>query len=375
MVLLIGNYRPDQWHSMLRFNQMMLDGLQACGVEAQLIRPPAVFGRITIFGKGVAKWLGYVDKFVLFRRQLRRALAARPSVVHICDHSNAVYASAVQGSPLVITCHDLLAVRGALNEKTDSVPSRTGRILQRWILRGLNRADVVACVSSATAADAQRLIPARDGRPRLTVVELGLNYPYHRLPTVLAAERLRPVRDLKPGGRFILHVGSNTPRKNREGLLRMVARCAERLDAQIVFAGEALPEKLRQQAVELNIADRIVEIVDPPTEVLEALYSSAFAFLFPSRFEGFGWPVIEAQACGCPVVCSSIAPVGDIAGAGALQREPQDEAGFAEDLLRLADPKEHQYWSEKALENAARFSSARMIDKYREIYRTLAPAC
>src|SRR6266705_5399900 len=70
MVLLIGSYLPDQWQSMLRFGQMMLDGLRGCGVAARLIHPPAVFGRIRVFGVTAAKWLGYIDKFVLFRCRL-----------------------------------------------------------------------------------------------------------------------------------------------------------------------------------------------------------------------------------------------------------------------------------------------------------------
>jgi len=67
--------------------------------------------------------------------------------------------------------------------------------------------------------------------------------------------------------------------------------------------------------------------------------------------------------------------MADVAGTGALLREPDDEAGFAADLLRLADPGERERWSIKALENAKRFSAARMISEYRELYRSLAPAC
>src|SRR5689334_6124910 len=112
MVLLIGNYLLDQQQSMQRFNAMMLQGLRDSGVEAELIRPPAVLGRIRALGPLAAKWFGYVDKFILFRWRLSRKLAARPALVHICDHSNATYARQARKFPLVITCHDLLAVRG-----------------------------------------------------------------------------------------------------------------------------------------------------------------------------------------------------------------------------------------------------------------------
>jgi glycosyltransferase involved in cell wall biosynthesis len=375
MVLLIGNYLPDQQQSMLRFNEMMLQGLRERGVEAELVRPPALLGRIRALGATAAKWLGYVDKFILFRWRLWRKLADRPVLVHICDHSNAPYAGPARRFPLIITCHDMLAVRGGLGEETDCPASITGQILQRWILRGLRRADIVACDSRATREDAQRLIASTTNKPRITVVEVGLNYPYKRLPNDVVDARLQGIADLKLAGRFIMHVGSNLRRKNREGALRIFAKCAVALDAQMVFVGEGLSESLRAQAHDLQIENRIIDVASASNEVLEALYNRAYALLYPSRFEGFGWPIIEAQACGCPVVASSAGPMADVAGTGALLREPEDEAGFAADLLRLADPDERKRWSTKALENAKRFSAARMISEYCELYRSLAPAC
>src|ERR1700682_1454974 len=175
MVLLIGNYAPDQQQSMLRFNQMMLQGLRDCGVNAELIRPPAFFGKLRALGPTIGKWLPPNDKFVLFRWRLSRKLAWRPALVHICDHSNAPYARSASRFPLVITCHDMLAVRGGLGEDTDCPASLTGRILQRWILRGLGRADVVACDSPATAEDAKRLIVPKNNKPRITLIEIGLS--------------------------------------------------------------------------------------------------------------------------------------------------------------------------------------------------------
>lgn len=375
MVLLIGNYAPDRWQSMLRFDQMMLRGLQDCGVAAKVIRPFAVLGKFQMFGATVAKWLGYIDKFLFFRWQLWRELAKRPALVHICDHSNSMYAMSCKDVPVLTTCHDMLAVRGGLGEETDCPASFTGRILQRWILRGLRHANIIACVSRATADDVRRLVPVQDDRPRITLVEMGLNYPYQRLKREIADERLSRFPQLNLNGHFILHVGSNLRRKNREGILRIFAKCADALDAQMVFAGDALNDSLRTQVHDLQIEHRIVEIVNASNEVLEALYNRAHALLYPSRFEGFGWPIAEAQACGCPVVCSSSGPMADVAGAGAMLHEPEDEEGFATDLLRLADAEERRRWTAKALENARRFSAARMISEYRELYRSLAPAC
>ena len=177
MVLLIGNYPADQQQSMQRFAMMMLRGLTAAGVPAELIQPQPFLGRIGFAGPFVAKWLGYLDKFLFFPRQLKRKLAAGFDLVHICDHSNAMYCAHVRERPVVVTCHDLLAVRGALGEATDCPASPTGKYLQRWIVSGLRKADAVACASPATLRDAQRLVGQRDGRPQLLTIQLGPQLP------------------------------------------------------------------------------------------------------------------------------------------------------------------------------------------------------
>ena len=89
MILLIGNYAGDRQQSMQRFAAMMHAGLTAAGVPVELIQPQPRLGRFRFAGEFLAKWLGYVDKFILFAPSLRRKLAQRPSLVHICDHSNA----------------------------------------------------------------------------------------------------------------------------------------------------------------------------------------------------------------------------------------------------------------------------------------------
>ncbi len=376
-ILLIGNYALDRQQSMLRFGSMMLEGLTAAGVRAELMQPQPLLGSFRAAGGFVAKWLAYVDKFVFFPRRLQARLRASPQLglVHICDHSNAMYAQHVGGIPVVVTCHDLLAVRGALGDETDTPASRTGKWLQRWIVAGLRRADAIACVSRATCEDAERIVTRGSDRPLLKVITLGNSYAYQRLSAAAGQARLAQVSGLRAEQPFVLHVGSNLRRKNREAVLRIFARCAKEWPGQLVFAGEPLNETLQAQAQQLGISDRIVEVSSPPNELLEALYNAAGVFLFPSRFEGFGWPIAEAQACGCPVLCSAREPMAEVAGAGALLRQPDDEEGFATDLLRLRDPDEQRHWREQALENAQRFAASRMISEYRALYRSAAPVC
>lgn len=357
---------------MQRFAQMMERGLTNAGVPAKLIQPRPLLGRFRFAGGLIAKWLGYLDKFVLFPRQLRAALSTDVSLVHICDHSNAMYAAQAKSRPVVVTCHDLLAVRGALGEVPDAPASATGKYLQRWIVAGLRQASAIACASRATLRDAERLVGGNG--PQLLLIHHGLNYPYRRQSPNDSRARLADIDGLDLARPFLLHVGSNLRMKNREGALRIFALTKERWNGQFVFAGQKLTLELRSLGEELGVLDRIVEVESAPNELLEALYSSAFALLYPSRFEGFGWPILEAQACGCPVLCANREPMSEIGGPAALTHDLEDEAGFADSILRLTDAVEWQRWSEKSLRNAERFSTDAMIAKYTELYRNLGVA-
>ncbi len=371
MVLLIGNFGPDQQQSMQRFSEMMLRELRALGVPVKLMRPQPVLTRLwrIDFAK---KWAGYFDKYVFFSLRIHFGKSAH--LVHICDHSNAVYAPHFRHARVVVTCHDLLAVRGALGEETDCPASFTGKFLQRWILHGLRRTTALACVSDATAADAKRLLADGENAPRISVIENGLNYSYRPLPEGEVTTRLAPLQRLKLDRPFVLHVGSNLRRKNRAGVLRIFAKTKDEWNAQLVFAGDPIASELSADARRLGITHRIVEIVAPESELLEALYNGAHALLFPSRFEGFGWPIGEAQACGCPVLTSNRPPMSEVAGDGALLRDVEDEDGFAEDLMRLRDPALRLKLRELGLKNAERFSARKMAERYLALYGELGAA-
>jgi len=355
---------------MQRFCSMLKSGLEGRGHNVRVIQPPAWLGNLPLPGRFAKKWLGYVDKFLAFPRQLKAA-AAKADVVHICDHANAMYIKHLEPRALVVTCHDLLAVRGAMGEETDCVPSPTGHVLQRWILSGLNRAPALACVSSYTKSDVERLLAPRQRLIRL--VANGLNFSYRVLRPMQARERLSRFKiDFETP--FLFHVGSAQKRKNRPGLLRIFARLKDSWRGQLVLAGEGLTCEETQLAASLRISARVKHIGSVSNEELEALYNTASALVFPSRFEGFGWPIIEAQACGCPVVCSNRCSMPEVAGAGALVCDPDNERDFAAAVLSLSDPFVRQDLIEKGFENLRRFESGKMLDGYVDLYRAVLKA-
>ena len=106
--------------------------------------------------------------------------------------------------------------------------------------------------------------------------------------------------------------------------------------------------------------------------MLEALYNGALALLFPSRFEGFGWPAIEAQACGCPVLCSDAGSLGEVVGESAFVRAADDEEAFAGELRRLlSDDSARARWTEAGFRNVTRFDTETMINRYTELHEEL----
>lgn len=365
-IALIGNYLPDGQASMAHYATMLRDGFDAAGCDVRLVAPRAVLNRRRIAGT-CGKWAGYVDKYLLGTRDLRRA-ARTADIVHICDHSNAVYVPHKPRVPHVVTCHDLLAVRGALGEETDCPASVAGQFLQRAILSGLGRAQLVVCVSRATLNDARRLIVRKT--VRLEQVPNPLHYPYRPLAEAESRQRLAGVTALNGSRPFILHVGSNLRRKNRETVLEVFARVASVWPGLLVFAGHPLTEELRIRAESRGVLDRIVEVPRPTDSMLEALYARAFALLFPSRYEGFGWPVIEAQACGCPVLCGSRNPLPEVAGGAAILREPDDADGFAGALLHLhGNPADRAALVQRGLDNVSRYDRAMMIRVLLRLYQ------
>jgi len=365
-ILLIGNYIHSGQQSMQRFADLMCELLTAAGHEVRLLKPDSLLGDLKPGETGLGKWLGYLDRFVLFRWRLRMA-ARWADVVHVCDHGNAMYVGMLGGKPNVVTCHDLLAVQSALGEFPEVVTGLSGRIFQRWILSGLRQAQHVVCVSEQTRSELLRLsgLPAA----RCSVVPNALNYPYRPMAANQAQERLQRLGAVERWP-FFVHIGGNQWYKNRTGVVRLFIHLAALPQFQrhhLVLGGKPWPDDLRALVQGSELAARIHEWTELANEDLRALYSSAEALLFPSLQEGFGWPIAEAQACGCPVVTTGRAPMTEVGGNAAVYIDPDQMPGAA---VVVADAlASRQTLMAAGLRNAERFSGAAMAAGYVAAYR------
>lgn len=351
---------------MQRFAELIREGVEAAGHDVRLIRPNVWIGRLCLGDTALDKWISYLDRFLIYPPLLRRQVAWA-DVVHICDQANAIYLPHLRGKPHLITCHDVLAIRAAQGEISESPTGFTGRVYQHWILQNLKKANAVACVSEQTRDELLLIVGLAEAT--VSVVPNGLNYPYYPMPSDAAFACLKRL-GLASRRPFFLHVGGNQWYKNRPGVLRIFAELVHLSaysDHALVMVGKPWTEEMRQVHQTLGLEHRVHECVEVSNEDLNALYSLAEALLYPSLQEGFGWPIAEAQACGCVVATTDRPPMNEVGGTAAIYFDPSQEAEAAQRIAEGLQTAEERRAA--GLVNAARYAPETMIDGYLRCYQ------
>ena len=352
-------------------------GLQLLGVEQLPVIGPA---EITVdLGGAAARALRSerrAQSHLAWAYRLRLGLAGaarrvRADVVHTPEPEATPLGPC--GCPRVTTCHDLVE----LHYPDHYASWRDGYRLGRRLLdhRRYHSADHVIAVSEATAHDLMTMlgVPAA----RITVVLSGADlsrWSPEPQPTD-AQVRARLGLGERP---YLLYVGGADWRKNHEGMLGALAIARSRSgtrELELAWAGK-LPATDRARvlatarSLELEPALRLLDFV--PDAELGALYRGAVGNLFVSRAEGFGYPVLEAMAAGCPVVASHCSSIAEVAGDAALGVDPEDHEAIAEAIVaigRSAD--ERRRWRERGLARAQHFGLERMGRETLAVYRRL----
>ncbi|MCC6645997.1 MAG: glycosyltransferase family 4 protein [Polyangiaceae bacterium] len=237
--------------------------------------------------------------------------------------------------------------------------------------RAARRASALVVPSEATRERATRW--TGDGARRITVTPWGLPDAFRRpAPT---ARALSLSRHGVTTPRYALVVGKSAGYKNHDGAVRAFAR-AFRGDPStslglVQRAGDGA-DRLRALAASLGVGDQVHAVPAESDEELAALYAGAHALLHPSVCEGFGFPLLEAMAMGCPVVASDAASLPEVGGDAALYAAPDDATTLARHLRALLDPDVRRLHVERGRRRVERASWDACVDATAEVYRRLA---
>ena len=297
--------------------------------------------------------------------QFIQPLALRQAGVELL-HALAFVAPLAAPCPFVVTIYDLSFLRYP----------EAFRPLNRWYLtqftaRSVKRARAVIAISESTRQDVINLLGASP--ERVHTVYCGADQEFRPLPAT-EIEAFKVSRQLPDT--FILYLGTLEPRKNVDGLIRAYARWREREPDPpplIVAGGKGwYYNKIFELVESLNLTGTIRFPGYIPQEELPLWYNAASLFVYPSHFEGFGLPVLEAMACGAPVITSKASSLPEVVGRNGAARlvSPTDDEALAQamaELMARADLRASM--SERGLAQAAKFRWEKMARETVAIYQ------
>lgn len=268
----------------------------------------------------------------------------------------------------IVTIHDLWLARHP--EYSRKLLGQAGS--SRRAIATAKRARKVVTVSEFSAREMEILygIP----RDHVRVIHNGVSEDFTPLCTDEIKTEVRARWSLPLAG-YLLFVGGADPRKNHVGFLQAVARCRAQLEGRaIVLVGDAEHAQGSYQATARSLGlERDVRCTGRlDREDLRRLYSCADVFVFPSRYEGFGMPVLEAMACGAPTITSSSSSLPEVAGDAALLVDPDDVEGLARGMVDIvSDPELQRSLRGRGFERARLFTWQRAAVAIQALYREL----
>ena len=269
------------------------------------------------------------------------------------------------GIATVVTIHDLIFLKD--KEQYPWLDRQFYIIKSKYAAR---QADAVIAVSEETKRDLMEIygVPER----KISVIYPSVDRRFY--DKVSDEERIRVARQHKLPPKFILNVSSFFPRKNQIKLIEAFDRIKDKIDEDLVLIGSAgyiLPD-IQRVIDERKLGRRVHILTDVNNDVLPAIYQSASLFVFPSLFEGFGAPVLEALFSGVPVIVSQGGAIEEAAGHGALLIYPYEEEDIAEKMIEaLKDGKIREDMIAKGLDHALTMTDRVFATKTMAVYESI----
>lgn len=321
---------------------------------------------------GAGPWLALARRWVPFSYSLRRAMQNRRFGRHVRRSRFSLYHEPNFlpldfDGPIVVTVHDLSWIRFPQTHPPERV-----RALDRHFQRGLARADRVITDSGHVRTELIETF----GLPgeQVRAIPLAASEIFVPVPASVARPRLAPY-GLQPG-QFFLSVGTLEPRKNLPRVVQAYRSLPEPLQSRLplVLVGNTgwSPGPLEQALRPLIANGRVRRLGYLPQPDLAIVTASALALVYPSLYEGFGLPPLEAMHCGVPPIVSTASSMSEVTGDAALQVDPADPQAIAAAMTRLAeDTSLRRRLGETGRARAASYSWRRCAGETIEVYRDL----
>jgi glycosyltransferase involved in cell wall biosynthesis len=264
--------------------------------------------------------------------------------------------------PTVLTIHDLSPLLFPQHH------TRFHRLYSRYALPGIaRRAQVIITDSAATRDDVISHLHIAPERTR--VIHLGVDHArFHPCDTAQAQASVQQALGLTPP--YLLAIGTLEPRKNLPALLRAYAQLAPDSPTLVLAGGQGWGDtQLTTIVQQLGIQDRVRFTGFVPDALLPDLYTGAYFFIYPSLYEGFGLPVLEALSCGAPVITSKISSLPEVAGDVALLADPHDIDDLAQQMrILLSNAELRMHLHDAGPIQAAQFTWQRTAQQTLEVY-------
>jgi len=296
------------------------------------------------------------------------------AIVHLSNQNLALALLVNQLPKSVITVHDIIPYVNLLKHPSQA---RYGSVLERLLIRinarSIHKATRIIADSDYTRNDLINFLGIN--RDKIDVVPLGVDHSVFRPLKVPADFYVR--YHLRAEDRYILYVGSKDPRKNLKTLCAAVRKVCDVVPwARLLIVGRrGTPEQekaLREWVRNLNLTEHVRFIPFLPLAELPLMYNASTVFVYPSLYEGFGLPTLEAMACGCPVVASNATSLPEVVGDGGLLIEPKDVEAWAAAIVKVLTQDEvRQELRERGLKRAQYFSDERQADETIKVYEKL----